>query len=100
MTAPNLAMRAASQGGTRPPWSGKSALPVRRAISFPESGASVTGSTENTQRPIGDDKNPAVASGVFDFNVLSLAIEGVAASLTVGPRAFLSHYRKVIRHTL
>ena len=27
--APEVAMRVASQAGTRPPWSGKSALPVR-----------------------------------------------------------------------
>src|SRR6266436_1847476 len=30
--APSEAMRSASQGGTRPPCSGRSALPVRRAI--------------------------------------------------------------------
>jgi hypothetical protein len=31
-TAPNRAIRAPSQWGTRPPWSGRSALPVRRVI--------------------------------------------------------------------
>src|SRR5258708_2304638 len=32
--APSADMRAASHGGTRPPWRGRSALPVRRAISI------------------------------------------------------------------
>src|SRR6516165_8756750 len=32
MTRPSAAMRSASHGGTRPPWRGRSALPVRRAI--------------------------------------------------------------------
>src|SRR4029078_10125220 len=32
MTAPSRAIRATSQWGTRPPWSGRSALPVRLVI--------------------------------------------------------------------
>src|SRR4051812_21443472 len=32
MTAPSADMRVANQGGTRPPWRGRSALPVRLAI--------------------------------------------------------------------
>src|SRR5664279_1267187 len=34
MMAPSEDMRVASHGGTRPPWRGRSALPVRRAILF------------------------------------------------------------------
>src|SRR4051794_16930789 len=37
MMAPSADIRVASQGGTRPPWRGKSALPVRLAIGLYES---------------------------------------------------------------
>ena len=32
ITAPSLAIRPASHSGTRPPWSGRSALPARRVM--------------------------------------------------------------------
>jgi len=34
MAVPNCVMHSASQGGTRPPWSGRSAVPERFIFSF------------------------------------------------------------------